>query len=267
MKHDAIIVGGGIAGLTAAAFLVKQGRSVLLCEKEDTLGGLVGSFTVDGFTFDSGLRAMENSGVLFPMLKSLGIALEFLENEVSIGIENAVVRLAGEESLKAYSDMLKQAFPGDAEDIDRLIAAVRQTMGYLDVLYGIDNPLFMNLKDRQYLMKTLLPWIVKYALTVGKIKKLNLPVENYLRGMLHNPALLDIIAQHFFKATPAHFALSYFSLYLDYRYHKGRYGRAGGEAEGVHPVARRHAANRYGNRIGGSHGADRNRRGRNAARL
>ena len=92
------------------------------------------------------------------------------------------------------------------------------------MLYGIDNPLFMNLKDREYLLKTLLPWTVKYALTVGKIKKLNLPVEDYLRGMIHNPALLDIIAQHFFKATPAHFALSYFSLYLDYKYPKGGTG-------------------------------------------
>ena len=117
MKHDAIIVGGGIAGLTAAAFLVKQGRSVLLCEKENKLGGLVGSFAVDGFTFDSGLRAMENSGVLLPMLQSLGLELEFLENEVAIGVGNDVVRLTGEESLKAYSDMLKQAFPGDVEDI------------------------------------------------------------------------------------------------------------------------------------------------------
>ena len=189
MKHDAIIVGGGIAGLTAAAFLCKQGRSVLLCEKEKKLGGLVGSFRESGYTFDSGIRAMENSGVLLPMLKSLGIDVEFLQNEVSIGVGDAVVRLSGPESLKAYSDMLKQAFPGDAGDIDKLIAAVRQTMEYMDVLYGIDNPLFMNLKDRGYLLHTLLPWAVKYIRTIGKIKKLNVPVEEYLRGMIQNPSL------------------------------------------------------------------------------
>lgn len=224
MKYDAIIVGGGIAGLTAAAFLCKRGRSVLLCEKEDTLGGLVGSFTVDGFTFDSGLRAMENSGVLFPMLNSLGLRLEFLPNEVSVGVEKAVVRLQSEASLEAYRAMLVQSFPGDRNDIDVLIAAVKRTMGYLDVLYGIDNPLFMNLRDGKYLLKTLLPWAVKYMRTVGKIKKLNLPVEACLRGMIKNPALLDIVAQHFFKATPAFFALSYFSLYLDYKYPRGGTG-------------------------------------------
>ena len=224
MKYDAIIVGGGIAGLSAAAFLCKQGRNALLCEKEDRLGGLVGSFIENGFTFDAGIRAMENSGVLFPMLKSLGIDVEFLENEVSVGIGDTFVRLSGKNSLPQYGDMLKQAFPGDAADIDRLIAAVRQTMDYMDVLYGIDNPLFMDLKDRGYLLHTLLPWAMKYITTVGKIKKLNLPVETYLRGIIQNPSLRDCIAQHFFKATPAFFALSYFSLYLDYNYPKGGTG-------------------------------------------
>ena len=37
MTYDAIIVGGGMAGLTAAAFLAKAGKSVLLCEKENDL--------------------------------------------------------------------------------------------------------------------------------------------------------------------------------------------------------------------------------------
>jgi phytoene dehydrogenase-like protein len=231
MKHDAIIVGGGIAGLTAAAFLCKRGRSVLLCEKEDRLGGLAGSFTEHGFTFDSGLRAMENSGVLLPMLKSLGLEVEFLPNVVSVGIENAAVRLAGEDSLTAYGDMFRKIFPEDLEDIEKLIAAMRQAMGYMEVLYGIDNPLFMDLKDRKYLVHTLLPWAAKYLLTVGKIKKLDLPVEEYLRGMIKNQSLIDCVAQHFFKATPAHFALSYLSLYLDYRYPKGGTGALIGKLE------------------------------------
>ncbi len=225
MKVDVIIIGGGVAGLTAAAFLGKEGRSVLLLEKEETPGGLVGSFAVDGFTFDWGIRAMENSGVLLPMLKALGLTVEFLPNEVSVGIGNDVLRLTSPQSLEEYRSLLARCFPADAADIDRFIAVVKQTMRYMDVLYGIDNPLFMDLKtDRAYVFQTLLPWMVRYLLTVGKIQKLNLPVEEYLRGILANPALTDIIAQHFFKATPAFFALSYFSLYLDYNYPKGGTG-------------------------------------------
>ena len=90
MIYDVIIVGGGASGLTSASFLCKQRRSVLLCEKEDKVGGLVGSFDHNGFTFDSGIRAMEDSSVLFSMLKNLGIDIVFLDNPVSIGIENEI---------------------------------------------------------------------------------------------------------------------------------------------------------------------------------
>ena len=55
MNYDAIVVGGGIAGLTSAAFLSKAGRSVLLCEKENNCGGLVNMFERDGFFFDGGM--------------------------------------------------------------------------------------------------------------------------------------------------------------------------------------------------------------------
>ncbi len=225
MKYDTIIVGGGIAGLTAAAFLCKNNLRVLLCEKEDHVGGLVGSFSVDGFTFDAGIRAMENSGVLFPMLKSLDLKVEFLPNEVSIGIDQEIVRLRADDSLQLYQDMLKRCFPEDGGDIETLIAVVKQTMRDMDVLYGIDNPLFMNLKeDRDYLLHTLLPWLLRYLFTIGNIKKRNRPVEEYLEKLIRNPSLRDVIAQHFFRATPAFFALSYFSLYLDYNYPRGGTG-------------------------------------------
>lgn len=224
MKYDVMIAGGGIAGLTAAAFLAKAGRRVLVCEKEARLGGLVGSFETDGLTFDAGIRAMENSGVLFPMLKSLGLDVAFLPNEVSIGIGDTVVRLTAENGLRDYRELLETYFPDDAADIGKLIAAVRRTMAYMEVLYGIDNPLFMNLKDYQYVLKTLLPWAFRYMVKVSRIQRLNMPVEEYLRGILGNPALRDIVAQHFFRGTPAFFALSYLSLYLDYSYPKGGTG-------------------------------------------
>jgi phytoene dehydrogenase-like protein len=50
---------------------------------------------------------------------------------------------------------------------------------------------------------------------------MRMPVEDYLATIVKNPSLKDIISQHFFKNTPAFFALSYFSLYLDYFYPKG----------------------------------------------
>lgn len=48
------IIGGGIAGLATAALLASRGHSVDLLDKNDDLGGRVGSFERDGFRFDTG---------------------------------------------------------------------------------------------------------------------------------------------------------------------------------------------------------------------
>ncbi len=60
---------------------------------------------------------------------------------------------------------------------------------------------------------------------------MNMPVEDYLKTIVKNPSLRDMISQHFFKNTPAFFALSYFSLYLDYFYPKGGVGKLIGSPE------------------------------------
>jgi len=222
MKYDAIIVGGGIAGLTAAAYIARAGQSVVLFERQHKVGGLVQTFDRDGIYFDGGLRSIENSGIVFPMLKQLGIDLEFTKSNISIGIADSVLKLKGKESVDEYEDFLKAQYPENAKDITAIIGEIKKIMGYMDVLYGIDNPAFLNMaEDREYLLKTILPWMFKFIFTIRKIKKINQPVEDYLKRFTKNQAIIDIIAQHFFQKTPASFALSYFSLYLDYHYPKG----------------------------------------------
>ena len=99
-------------------------------------------------------------------------------------------------------------------------------MHYMDVQYGIDNPLFLDMKkDREYMLKAILPWMVKYALTSPKISALNEPVEAFLGRYTRNQSLLDIIMQHFFHETPAFFALSYLKLFLEYHYPRGGTGQ------------------------------------------
>ncbi|MCF7907303.1 MAG: FAD-dependent oxidoreductase [Candidatus Omnitrophica bacterium] len=55
MKRKRIlIVGGGLAGLSAAYFLGKQGQAVSVFEREKECGGLCRSIKKNGFTFDFG---------------------------------------------------------------------------------------------------------------------------------------------------------------------------------------------------------------------
>jgi carotene isomerase len=54
MRLDAIVIGSGIGGLTAAALLARYGKQVLVCESHAIAGGAAHSFQRQGFKFDSG---------------------------------------------------------------------------------------------------------------------------------------------------------------------------------------------------------------------
>ncbi|MFZ0473243.1 MAG: FAD-dependent oxidoreductase, partial [Bacteroidales bacterium] len=225
-KYHSIVVGGGMAGLTCAACLAKEGRHVLLIEKNRECGGLVNTFSHNGFQFDAGIRALENAGIIFPMLKELGIKLDIVKSPVSVGVEKEILNIEDINSLNEYSNLLKRLYPESETETDNVIRIIRKVMKYMDVLYGIENPYFKDLsRDRAYLFKELLPWLPKFLFTIGKINRMNVPVEPYLEKIVKNSSLRDIISQHFFKNTPAFFALSYFSLYLDYFYPRGGMGK------------------------------------------
>lgn len=225
MKYDTVIVGGGIAGLTAAAYMVKSGRSVVLFEKQNKTGGLVQTFQRNKVFFDTGLRSIENSGIVFPMLNQLGINIEFQKSLVSVGIEKQVITIEDKGSIADYEVFLKDHFPDNHHDVSVIIEEIKKIMNHMDVLYGIDNPALMDFaKNKSYLFKQLLPWLFRFLFTMRKINRLYEPVEDYLKRLTTNQSLIDIIAQHFFKNTPTSFALSYFSLYLDYHYPKGGTG-------------------------------------------
>ncbi|MGB4293511.1 MAG: FAD-dependent oxidoreductase [Bacteroidales bacterium] len=53
LKYDTVIVGGGIAELTCAAYLARAGKKIILIEKNNEFGGLVSSFISDGFHFEA----------------------------------------------------------------------------------------------------------------------------------------------------------------------------------------------------------------------
>ncbi|NSW95822.1 MAG: NAD(P)/FAD-dependent oxidoreductase, partial [Bacteroidales bacterium] len=224
--YHTIIVGGGVAGLTAAAYLSREGKKVLLIEKNRECGGLVNSFTRDGFHFDAGVRALEDAGIIFPMLKELNIHLEVVKSPVSLGIEDEIIHIDESSGIEKYREFLKKMFPESVREIDEIIKSIRNIMKHMDVLYGIENPVFKDLKhDRTFVFRKLLPWLPKFLFTISKINRMNMPVEVYLEGIVKNPSLRDMISQHFFRNTPAFFALSYFSLYLDYFYPKGGVGK------------------------------------------
>lgn len=225
MDRDVIVVGGGIAGLTAALSLAQKGRDVLLLEKNESCGGLMNSFSRDGFRFEGGARALVNAGLVKPLIKEFGIDIEILPNPIFLGVEDRFLAVRGEESLYEYAALLKGLYPGSEDEVDGIIRAIHDIVQDMKVLYGVDSPLFSKKKRNIItLVPSILAWEIRFLRTMYRISRMDTPFEEYLDSISSNQSLKDIIGQHFFRKTPVFFALSYFALYNDYIYPKGGVG-------------------------------------------
>lgn len=221
-KYDVVVVGAGAAGLTAAAYLSKAGYRLCVLEKDESSGGLLGSYVVDDFVFDKGARGLIDSGIIRPMMRQLGLNLDLRPNPITISVENESVTLNSVEDMDGYGDLLKRLYPESALEVDAILSDIKKVMKMMDVLYGIENPLFLDKPyDMNYITKTLLPWMGRFAINIQKTRQFMDPIKTALRKHTQNEGLIHIISQHFFEDTPSFFALSYFSLYLEYQYPKG----------------------------------------------
>ena len=178
------------------------------------------------------MRALESAGIILPMLKDLDIKLQTVKSPVSVGIEKRVINVDSEKNLKDYVDLLKELYPDSIDDIEKLLKVIKHVMKHMKVLYQVENPAFKNfISDKLYFVTVLLPWFFKFIPALWNINKMRIPVEDFLEKIIKNRSLRDIIDQHFFRGTPAFFAMSYFYLYTDYIYFMGGVGKL---AENMH---------------------------------
>ena len=93
MQFDCIVVGAGLSGITAARDLQDKGRSVLVIESSDRVGGRVKSDYQDGFIFDHGFQVINprysevvRSNVLSELdFKSISGSIRLADLDIKIG--------------------------------------------------------------------------------------------------------------------------------------------------------------------------------------
>ena len=133
----AIVVGSGMAGLTAAAYLAKDGCQVDVFEQADHIGGVTATIRRDGFAWDLGPMALEGFGAGEP-------AARLLEE---LGCHDQVQTIRGDRGLSfpdfqvfrpdKYAgplwrrERLKEIFPGEADALDRFYEFLTTTVDLL----------------------------------------------------------------------------------------------------------------------------------------
>src|SRR5690349_20069079 len=76
-RPDVAMVGGGLAGLTAACYLARAGVAVTVFVKAPALGGRAATQDYAGYRFNRGVHALYTGGSASAVLQELGIAYTY----------------------------------------------------------------------------------------------------------------------------------------------------------------------------------------------
>src|SRR5215469_1227852 len=83
MEESFAVIGGGLAGLTAAIEFASKGHRVVLYEKSSRLGGRAGTLRRKGFDLNFGPHALYTGGAAESTFRQWGI--RFSGNRLSLG--------------------------------------------------------------------------------------------------------------------------------------------------------------------------------------
>lgn len=121
-SYDAIVVGSGLSGATAAFYLDRLGLDVLLIEERNNVGGNVRSKQVDGYIWEEGPNSFQPSPSILNFASDLGI------------IEKLVLANASLPRYIYWNDRL-HALP--TKVVDFLKSQLLSSKGKLRLVFGL----------------------------------------------------------------------------------------------------------------------------------
>ncbi len=223
-NYDCVIIGTGLGGLIAGAYLAKQGIKVLLCEQHSQPGGYLTSFTRKGYTFDGGIQALEDCGMLFSVLRQIGVLdrMEFKPSMFAQASPNGFYPFHSIDNALKYYDELITEYPHEAKGIKQIVEDARNHCSFMEAFSKLPNPLFNSFWKT---LSAFPAWQKKYKHGIKYSKEffrtLNVPLLDYLKQYLSDPDLIQLFSQMMYEGSPAAFMLIYHYFVMDYFHPKG----------------------------------------------
>ena len=216
MKCDVVIIGSGIAGLTAAAILARQGRQVIVIEKQPRPGGALKRFKRDKIAFDVGFHYTGSLGegeILRFLWEYCGVIPELDIIPFPVSGHDAL-RIHGYDrtvrtyfSYKQLAGELKKHFPSQSSAIDAYLSRIQDICSTIP-FYNPDLPLT--------------PFLQGY-----KSRPQSLAV--YLQNLTGDPVLQAILASPaFLYGVPAQKASLEVHATVAHAFYSGAYAINGG---------------------------------------
>ncbi|MBN1408269.1 MAG: NAD(P)/FAD-dependent oxidoreductase [Calditrichaceae bacterium] len=146
MQSDVVIIGGGLGGLSAGAYLSQQGFNVTLIEEQPQVGGFAIAFNRDGFTFDVALHAIPACAPNQPFYDILS-RLQIADDLKFIKLNNAFNVYLGDYNFlipNSFSDFFQKLiteFPEEKQGLTQLKTYLEKYGRlYYDVVEGNSTP-------------------------------------------------------------------------------------------------------------------------------
>ncbi|RJS58758.1 FAD-dependent oxidoreductase [Bacillus sp. PK3_68] len=145
-NFDAIIVGGGLAGLSSGLELTSRGKSVLLLEQESVVGGRTSSYNLEGMDVESGFHRYIGYYTYLPkVLRKAGVDL----SDIFMWEEKIHVRINDEKPL---------------------VLGMAPLLGMIKTIKGVvGNQKYLSLKDKWSLLSFFMNGLKDYVKKPGKM--------------------------------------------------------------------------------------------------
>ena len=131
MKYDVVIIGSGLGGLVCGSLLAREGKTVLVLERQAQPGGCMQSYQRDGLSFDTGFHyvgGLAKGQPLHAIFSHLGLMqLPWVRldadafDRVTIGQQTFPLA----EGYDCFADRLSEYFPHERQALKQYVELLR----------------------------------------------------------------------------------------------------------------------------------------------